>query len=149
MHYISPKETLNSAPTTSVLRQQNHNSQISTYSTLHHQIQQQPHSSQINNIPIPNQATISAFSSSSDIETPLHPEDLHPPPPSSSSSSAYPYFTSPTANLSSPYYGSYSSSASGVFSSKTLLEPSRPRSSKSRSHAGKIEHMCFLNKWWW
>ena len=53
------------------------------------------------------------------------------------SSTAYPYFTSPGTDLygsNSPY--SANSSATGVFSSRTL-QPTRPRS-KSRANAGKI-----------
>ena len=50
------------------------------------------------------------------------------------SSPAYPYFTSPGADL---YTGTYASNtSSAVFSSKTL-QPTRPRT-KSRANAGKI-----------
>ena len=50
----------------------------------------------------------------------------------SASSAAYPYFTSPGADL---YTGSGYNSSSAVFSSKTL-QPTRPRT-KSRANAGK------------
>lgn len=70
---------------------------------------------------------------------------------SSSSTTAYPYFTTPGADLYSvgsaaaaaaalPYAsnnGSVNSSATGVFSSRTL-QPTRPRS-KSRANAGKMQ----------
>lgn len=55
-----------------------------------------------------------------------------------SSPTAYPYFTSPGADLysvSSPYSSNANSSTTGVFSSRTL-QPTRPRS-KSRANAGK------------
>ena len=58
------------------------------------------------------------------------------------SSTPYPYFTSPGADLyssTSPY--STNSSATGVFSSRTL-QPTRPRS-KSRANAGKISILFF------
>ena len=52
---------------------------------------------------------------------------------SAASSAAYPYFTSPGADLYTGSGGYNSSSA--VFSSKTL-QPTRPRT-KSRANAGK------------
>ena len=59
------------------------------------------------------------------------------------SSTPYPYFTSPGADLyssTSPY--STNSSATGVFSSRTL-QPTRPRS-KSRANAGKISNILWI-----
>ena len=110
LHYISPKDVLTST------------SSLKFPSNSTHQIQPQQHH-QLNPI------TTEAFSS--DMGSQLNPEDPLP--------TSYPYFTSPTADLSSPYYGSYSTTTGGVFSSKTILQPSRtPRSSKSRSHAGKM-----------
>ena len=69
--------------------------------------------------------------------------DKMSPNVSSVSSTAYPYFTSPGADLygsTSPY--SANSSATGVFSSRTL-QPTRPRS-KSRANAGKIRTFRIL-----
>ena len=63
--------------------------------------------------------------------------------PNVSTSTAYPYFTSPGTDLygsTSPY--SANSSATGVFSSRTL-QPTRPRS-KSRANAGKIRFSFYL-----
>ena len=70
----------------------------------------------------------------------LQPNELasSSPTTSSSSSTAYPYFTSPGADLysgSSPY--SASTASTGVFNSRTL-QPTRPRT-KSRANAGKIQ----------
>ena len=75
----------------------------------------------------------------------LQPNDLasSSPTTSSSSSTAYPYFTSPGADLysgSSPY--SAGQSSTGVFNSRTL-QPTRPRT-KSRANAGKIQTW----RWW-
>ena len=64
--------------------------------------------------------------------------------PNVSTSTAYPYFTSPGTDLygsTSPY--SANSSATGVFSSRTL-QPTRPRS-KSRANAGKIRFTFYLH----
>ena len=69
------------------------------------------------------------------------------------STPAYPYFTSPGVDLyatsAASSYGSngLSSSATGVFSSRTL-QPTRPRS-KSRANAGKIEMGTLIRWWWW
>ena len=59
------------------------------------------------------------------------------------SSAAYPYFTSPGADLYSGTSVSGYNSSSAVFSSKTL-QPTRPRT-KSRANAGKN---C-TERWWW
>jgi hypothetical protein len=138
--YASPKEILHSSLSSSMLKHQNLQQQVSlvTPSNLHIQPQ---HHLQINSNtnPVSNDTNSSSFPcSSSEIGSHLHPSEVRPPSSLPvSSSSVYPYFTSPNADLSSPYYGSYSSN-DGVFSSKTL-QPSRSRSLKSRSHAGKTD----------
>jgi hypothetical protein len=86
--------------------------------------------------PIPNYSSL--VTSPSPVTTILAPVTTHATYSTtiapSSSSSAYSYFTSPSSvDLSSPLYGSYSTT--GVFSSKTL-QPSRPRS-KARANTGK------------
>ena len=67
------------------------------------------------------------------------PQDNLAPPtstPSSNSSSSYPYFNSAASasDLSSPLYGSYSTT--GMFSSKSL-QPSRARTKSRSANAGK------------
>jgi len=76
--------------------------------------------------------------SSSPVTTILSPVTTHATYSTTTapSSSGYPYFSSsPSIDLSSPLYGSYSTT--GVFSSKTL-QPSRPRS-KARANTGKVD----------
>ena len=85
--------------------------------------------------PIPNYSSL--VTSPSPVTTILAPVTTHATYSTtiapSSSSSAYSYFTSPSSvDLSSPLYGSYSTT--GVFSSKTL-QPARPRS-KARANTG-------------
>ena len=59
---------------------------------------------------------------------------INPPP---TPSTAYPYFASPSSDLSSPLYGSYSTT--GVFSSKAFSNQSKPRNKSSRANAGKLK----------
>jgi hypothetical protein len=92
--------------------------------------------------PIPNYSSL--VTSPSPVTTILAPVTSHVTYSTTlapSSSSAYPYFTSPSSvDLSSPLYGSYSTT--GVFSSKTL-QPSRPRS-KARANTGKRSEPLFF-----
>ena len=94
--------------------------------------------------PIPNYSSM--VTSPSPVTTILAPVTTHATysttmaPSSSSTTSAYSYFAAPSSvDLSSPLYGSYTTT--GVFSSKTL-QPSRPRS-KARANAGKIPSRYF------
>jgi hypothetical protein len=93
--------------------------------------------------PIPNYSSL--VTSPSPVTTILAPVTSHVTYSTTlapSSSSAYPYFTSPSSvDLSSPLYGSYSTT--GVFSSKTL-QPSRPRS-KARANTGKRSEPLFCS----
>ena len=95
--------------------------------------------------PIPNYSSL--VTSPSPVTTILAPVTTHATysttlaPSSSSTTSAYSYFATPSSvDLSSPLYGSYTTT--GVFSSKTL-QPSRPRS-KARANAGKTA-ICFFS----
>ena len=80
------------------------------------------------------------FHEGNGMSTYLQPNELASSSPTTSSSSptAYPYFTTPGADLysgsASPYSGQ---SSTGVFNSRTL-QPTRPRT-KSRANAGKIQ----------
>jgi len=145
--YASPKDILHS----SLLKHQNLQQQASLVTPSNLQIQPQHHIQiNTNNNSVSNDTNSPSFPcSSSEIGSHIHPSEVRSPPSLPvSSSSVYPYFTSPNADLSSPYYGSYSSN-DGVFSSKTL-QPSRSRSLKSRSHAGKTDKLIYSNKqWWW
>ena len=138
--YVSPKEILHSSLSSSMLKQQNFQQQASLVSPSNVQVQPEHHPQiNSNNNPVPNDANSSSFPcTSSEVRSPLHTSEVRPPAALPvASSSVYPYFTSPNVDLSSPYYGTYSNNE-GVFSSKTI-QPSRSRSLKSRSHAGKTD----------
>ena len=96
------------------------------------------HSSSLS--PIPNYSSL--VTSPSPVTTILSPVTTHQTYSTTNApSSSYPYFTSPSSvDLSSPLYGSYSTT--GVFSSKTL-QPSRPRS-KARANTGKATSNRFF-----
>ena len=145
--YTYPRDLLNNTlSTTTTLKAQNQQLSLVSPSSLHSLTQ---NIMQVNSNPamLSPTNTFPNFSSSSELERSahLHPSEVTPSAVAQpvSTSSAYPYFTSPNADLSSQYYGSYSS-ADGLFTSKNL-HPSKSRSLKSRSHAGKIDHMSIHN----
>ena len=145
--YTYPKDLLNNTlSTTTTLKAQNQQLGLVSPSSLHSLTQ---NITQVNSNPamLSPTNTFPNFLSSSELERSanLHLSEATPNAIAQpvSTSSAYPYFTSPNADLSSQYYGSYSS-ADGLFTSKNL-HPSKSRSLKSRSHAGKIDHMSIHN----